>query len=307
MEAEPYYRRAFAIRLKRHGERHAATARSQMQLAALLGEAGRVEEADRLSARALTTIAQLDGDVSAAHARALISRSNILARAGNGFAAEGGYRQAATIFQRLGAGSALDQAVALNNLGVHLLRLSRGSSAPMWFRRAFGMRQSVMSPIPIAAGGDETPGEISPTLRRQLQFDSAMALRMALRIREARLPPDHPDIANSLNSLAASLSARGDVAGAEPLLRRALAIKEGRLRADDSDLIVGRWALGMAVQRDPARAAEARSLFRGAAAGILAAQGQHLDFSAGASGELRSYAPVFVGQVRVAWALARAR
>ena len=47
------------------------------------------------------------------------------------------------------------------------------------------------------------------------------------------LGPDHPDVATTLNSLAALYAARDDYAAAEPLLTRALAIREQALGADD--------------------------------------------------------------------------
>jgi len=50
--------------------------------------------------------------------------------------------------------------------------------------------------------------------------------RRSLAIREKALGPDNPDTASSLNSLAALLETKGDYVGAEPVLRRALAIRE---------------------------------------------------------------------------------
>jgi len=48
------------------------------------------------------------------------------------------------------------------------------------------------------------------------------------------LGPEHPDTATSLSNLALVLQAQGDVAGARPLLERALAIKEKMLGPEDS-------------------------------------------------------------------------
>jgi len=48
----------------------------------------------------------------------------------------------------------------------------------------------------------------------------------SLQIREKRLGAQHPDVATSLNNLAALHDARGDYEGAEPLYRLALQIRE---------------------------------------------------------------------------------
>src|SRR5207247_4174216 len=57
--------------------------------------------------------------------------------------------------------------------------------------------------------------------------------RQALAIRERRLGPDHPKVAESLTNLALLLRNHGDLSAAEPLLRRALAIRESALGPRD--------------------------------------------------------------------------
>jgi hypothetical protein len=54
----------------------------------------------------------------------------------------------------------------------------------------------------------------------------------ALAIYKARLGPDHPDTAQSLNNLASVLHAQGDLQGARALHERALPVREARLGAD---------------------------------------------------------------------------
>ena len=61
-------------------------------------------------------------------------------------------------------------------------------------------------------------------------------LERALAIREAALPPGHPDLAQSLNDLGMLLRVGGDYAGARPLLERALAISEAALPPSHPDL-----------------------------------------------------------------------
>jgi len=54
----------------------------------------------------------------------------------------------------------------------------------------------------------------------------------ALKIREAQLGPDHPDVASSLNNLAALYQAMGGYGQAEPYYQRALKIVEAKLGPD---------------------------------------------------------------------------
>jgi tetratricopeptide (TPR) repeat protein len=62
------------------------------------------------------------------------------------------------------------------------------------------------------------------------------AYERALAIRERALGPDHPDVATSLNNLAALYYAQGRYAAAEPLYQRALAIREEGLGPDHLDV-----------------------------------------------------------------------
>src|SRR4051794_19349858 len=56
--------------------------------------------------------------------------------------------------------------------------------------------------------------------------DAEPLYKRSLAIREKALGPDHPDVANSLNSLAALYQDQGRYADAEPFYIRALEISE---------------------------------------------------------------------------------
>jgi tetratricopeptide (TPR) repeat protein len=304
-EAEPLYRRAFEIRLARHGTAHPVVARSLSQLAGLAADAGRLDEAEALSASAVTILTAAGPDARLNLARAQGNRAGILAAMGrheDGYAL---YREAAATLQRLGPTAEAEFAVALNNLGSHLVRMAGATSVQAGFRRSFTLRQAVLSPLPPvsapATGGTEP---VDAMLRRRLLFDAAMALRMALSVRVKLLGEMHPDTANSLNGLAAAERALGRRAEAEALYRRALAIKLAMLPSGDRDRVIGAWSLASVIAEDGARAGEARTLYRAAAGEALTAQGWHADYDRAASTELRSFAPIFTGQIRTAWTLA---
>lgn len=67
-------------------------------------------------------------------------------------------------------------------------------------------------------------------LYRAGKYDRAVVVaKKALQVAEQNVGPNHPDVATSLNGLAALYRMQGDYAKAEPLLKRALAIKENAL------------------------------------------------------------------------------
>lgn len=71
----------------------------------------------------------------------------------------------------------------------------------------------------------------------------------ALRIREVRLGPDDPKVADSLTLLGGILMIRSDFVGAEPILERAVRIREKALGPEHQDTGVAVKMLGQAVAR----------------------------------------------------------
>jgi CHAT domain-containing protein len=89
--------------------------------------------------------------------------------------------------------------------------------------------------------------------------------KRALAIHEKALGPDHPNVAASLNNLAALYDGQGRYADAEPLLKRALAIREQTLGADHPDVAVSLNNLGK-LYADQGHYAEAEPLLKRALA-----------------------------------------
>jgi Tetratricopeptide repeat len=70
------------------------------------------------------------------------------------------------------------------------------------------------------------------------KYSEAVPLaQQALAIREKALGPDHPDVAEALNTLAQLYVRQGRYAEAEPLYKRALAIREKALGPDDPNVV----------------------------------------------------------------------
>src|SRR4030042_2026133 len=76
-------------------------------------------------------------------------------------------------------------------------------------------------------------------LYRQGRYKEAIPFaERALSIYEKALGPDHPNVADSLNNLAALYKALGDYQKAQPLLTRSLAIKEKALSPDHPNVAI---------------------------------------------------------------------
>ena len=74
-------------------------------------------------------------------------------------------------------------------------------------------------------------------LRGAGESDRAIVVaKKALEVAEKNVGSDHPDVAKSLNNLAALYGTQGDYAQAEPLYKHALAIKEEVLGPDHPSL-----------------------------------------------------------------------
>src|SRR5262245_47854217 len=85
---------------------------------------------------------------------------------------------------------------------------------------------------PTAGNADTLNAEILRLYQAGKYADAVPLAQRALAIREKALGPDHPDVAQSLNTLATLYSKQGLYAETEPLYTRALAIREKLLGPD---------------------------------------------------------------------------
>ncbi|NCO57361.1 MAG: tetratricopeptide repeat protein [Deltaproteobacteria bacterium] len=106
-------------------------------------------------------------------------------------------------------------------------------------------------------------------LYRAGQYDRGVVVaKKALEVAEKNVGPNHPDVVQSLNNLAALYRAQGQHAQAEPLSRRSLAIDEKALGPDHPDVATSFENLA-ALYRATRRTVEAERLEE-RAAGIRA-------------------------------------
>jgi Flp pilus assembly protein TadD len=90
-------------------------------------------------------------------------------------------------------------------------------------------------------------------------------LNRSLAIAEKKLGPDHPDVAQALNNLAAVYGKQGRSADAERLFKRSLAVFEKTLGANHPD-VAGVLNNLAALYKAQGRTADAEPLFKRSAA-----------------------------------------
>ena len=121
-----------------------------------------------------------------------------------------------------------DVATALNNLAELYESQGRYAEAEPLYKRSLAIREKALGPDhPDVGHVPQQPGRAVPEPRAATPRPSR-STSASLAIREKALGPDHPDVATSLNNLAALYQSQGRYAEAEPLYKRALAIRRRR-------------------------------------------------------------------------------
>jgi CHAT domain-containing protein/tetratricopeptide (TPR) repeat protein len=202
-------------------------------LARAYGGLGRLAEAESLYQRVLEIQEQRYGRESfevtvALHDLAIADR--FLARYAE---AESHFKRALAVLEKTGGAGTQDQARIMSNLAVMYSSLGRYADAEATFKRAFAVFEKVLNKYFPNPAKRQDP--------RAIMFIG--------------------DVAGSLNGLASVYIDLGRYADAEPLLMRAIAMRETAQGADSDELHEDLLALGR-VYRNLGRNAEAEHLFK---------------------------------------------
>jgi CHAT domain-containing protein len=231
-EAEPLFKRGFALREQSEGAERPRTAESLRKLAWLLDYEGRYADAEPLARRALAIDEKVLGADDLETAYSLDYLGCILTEEARYAEAEPMLRRALATRQRLLSADHSRVGESLNDLGQLLGETGRYVEAEPLIRQALTAYQ--------AAQGSESPSNavllthLAILVIRQGRYVEAEALlRRALAIDVKVLGADHPETAYGLGNVGAVLALRGHFADAEPLLRQAVAIDEARLGPND--------------------------------------------------------------------------
>ncbi|MBI2689731.1 MAG: tetratricopeptide repeat protein [Acidobacteria bacterium] len=141
-----------------------------------------------------------------------------------------------------------ENATTLNNLGEAYRQMGRFDEAEATYKSSLAIREAITKSMQLRlaaalnnlatsqvqalglAGTLSNIGEVQRTQRRLQEADATF--QRALTIKREILGANHPDVATSLNNLAALRQDLGDSGGAEKLYLEALAIRERQSPAD---------------------------------------------------------------------------
>ncbi|MFX0062161.1 MAG: tetratricopeptide repeat protein, partial [Candidatus Hermodarchaeota archaeon] len=219
-------------------------------LASLLGDMGRYEEAEPLHRRALAITEQALGKDHPDTGARLNNLAHLLGSMGRYEEAEPLHRRALAIAEQALGKDHSTTRTWLNNL-VHLLgSMGRYEEAESYAQRALAITEQTLGKDHPDTGA--SLNNLAFLLGHMRHYEEAEPLyRRALAITEQALGKDHPDTGARLNNLASLLGDMGRYEEAEPLYRRALAIVQKTLGLDhpktkalEQNIYNMKWNLG---------------------------------------------------------------
>lgn len=222
-DALALHRRALSLRESVFGPRSELAARSHSNIGVALRALGRAADAIEAFRVALAIEEQVLAPEHPAVADTLNNLANALHDTGADAEAAQLLERSLAIRERAYGPASSKVAQSLSNLGAVLVELGRANDAVTVLQRALAIREA-------SAGSDGL--SLAPTLtnlataqRRAGSLQAAIAAdTRALEIREAKLGPKSAELTRNLVGLAASKLATPDLAGARPLLERALLV-----------------------------------------------------------------------------------
>jgi eukaryotic-like serine/threonine-protein kinase len=260
-KAEDMFRLTLARAQDLHGKEHPATATALNNVARMLYERGKLDEAETASREALSMNMALKHPAVAA---SLDNLAEVLLRRGKLAEAETCSRKALAMLEEPFGPEHLEVATSLNNLSGVLQAQGKSAEVETLRRRALAIFRKCL--------GDEHPTvatsmhNLAAILEHRDQLAEAEKLyRQTVDLRQKLLGPEHPELASSLNNLGWVLQRRGKLAESEKLHREALAMREKLLGREHLSVAASLDDLGWVLQAQN-RLSEAEPLLRQALA-----------------------------------------
>lgn len=243
-KAEECITRGMEERRRLLGDGHHDMAESRLDLASVRYAQERFDEAESLLRGALQIFRNVRGDHNLDIARTSNDLGAVLRNLGRLDEAQSLYRQALDIRRSHNGPESLPAAETLNNLGGVLQAGGDRGGAEEAFAESLRIRRVILPPEHALVA--QSLGNLAVFYSSAAEYDRAEPLfRQAVALEERSLGPDHPEHAVTLNNLGTLLVQKGGSdAEAEPLLRRALAIRLDRLPAGNTKTASTRAVLG---------------------------------------------------------------
>jgi tetratricopeptide (TPR) repeat protein len=304
-EAEAAGRRAVAIMVALRGASHEDTTVVQGALGTILLRAGRYREAEPVLRGALQGAASAEGDpeILSDH---LMNLGIVLAEQARFAEAEALMRRALVVRLEKLPENVIAIATVRANLGALLDRMGRTADALVEHRAALTMRRDRLKAADYDLGTSML--NIAENFAKAGDASRLIAepyLRAGLMTREFALVPGDPRTTLAQTMLGENLEGQGKAKGALEFYALAYAGSLAGSPADSPLRIRAEWNLARLLVANKVGLPMARTIYRQAAAGVMARIAAADDFDAGAREEVGRYRDVFAGQVRVAWGLGR--
>ncbi len=223
-DAEEVLRRALSIQLSLTGESHVDVAVTRRNLANVRRDRGAVEDAELLYRQALSVVQERFGALDPLVALNRSELALLLAETGRHQEAEALLEENFSVYARLYPGGHAMEGTTFRNLGVLRLRQNRLSEATEAFERAQeNYRRTLGGDNPLIPRVQRYQAETA-LAAGDADAAAAVAVEALDRLRRAGLP-DHPAVADALETLGLARLAQDRPAEAVELLTQSLAVR----------------------------------------------------------------------------------
>ena len=218
------------------GTKHPSTLSSMNNLAVVLSDQGKYEQAEDMSRQALGLRETVLGKEHPSTLTSMNNLASVLSNQGKYEQAEEMHRQALRLSEMVLGKEHPSTLTSMNNLASVLSNQGIYEQAEEMHRQALGLYETVL--------GEEHPhtltsmNNLAAVLSRQGKYEQAEELyRQALGLRETVLGKEHPDTITTIDSLAKVLRHQGKYEQAEEMHRHVLRLSETVLGKEHPDTI----------------------------------------------------------------------
>ncbi len=235
--AEAMHRQALAIRLKVLGPNDPQVTQSMRSLSHVLWRRGNLAEAESLARAGIALQRRLYGNTNLELARSLEDLSAILNTENHSAATEAALREAVSTKESVLGGTNLEVADSLDDLSQWLFsRRYKREEAGTLARQAIAIRRQLL-------GADNLLVTVALLKLQATEYDvqgksgdEEATLYKLVAAQRQLYGAAHPNLAQSLNSLASVLRNEGKLAEAEPIRREALAMQSRLLGGENAEV-----------------------------------------------------------------------
>ncbi len=260
--AETMYRRALAINIETSGPQAPEAAESMEHLSHVLWREGKLDEADTLAKAGIAIQSQLYGETNLQVARSLEDYAAILNTKGFGARAASTLRQSLAVKETVLGHDNLEVADTLDDLSGMLWSMhSNLSQAQAMRREALAIREKILGATNILVLINSLQVQKIQEDIEGRSSDEEATLNQLVSAQRRLYGGPHPNIAQSLNTLASVLKNEGKLAESEDMRRQALAIQELLLGSQSAEVAQTLGNLG-AVLAAEGKFADAEPLLR---------------------------------------------